>query len=48
MKIQSERSKEFEARQVILKDLILRLHAGEDEENIKAEFKEHFEQVSAF
>lgn len=48
MKLQSERSKEFEARQVILKDLILRLHAGEDEENIKAEFKEHFEQVSAF
>ena len=48
MKLQSERSKEFEARQVILKDLILRLHAGEDEEHIKAEFKEHFEQVSAF
>ncbi|MDE1549809.1 DUF438 domain-containing protein [Jeotgalibaca caeni] len=45
---QSQRSKEFEERQAILKDLILRLHADEDQEAIKAEFKEHFGNVSAF
>lgn len=44
----SQRSKEFEERQAILKDLILRLHNDEEEENIKAEFKEHFGHVSAF
>ncbi|AZP03971.1 DUF438 domain-containing protein [Jeotgalibaca ciconiae] len=48
MKKQSQRSIDFEARQMILKDLILRLHDGEDEEQIKIEFKEHFDNVSAF
>lgn len=47
-KTPSKRSQEFEKRQEILKDLILRLHADEDEEVIKKEFKEHFQNVSAF
>lgn len=47
-KKQSQRSQEFERRQAILKDLILRLHNNEDEEQIKIEFKEHFGTVSAF
>lgn len=34
-------------RQDKLKELILRLHDGEDQETIKDEFKEHFEAVSA-
>ena len=44
----SQRSKVFEERQIKLKDLILRLHDNEDEDVIKAEFKEHFGNVSAF
>ena len=47
-KKQSQRSQDFEQRQAILKDLILRLHCDEDEEQIKIEFKEHFSTVSAF
>jgi len=43
----SKRTKEFERRQAILKDLILRLHAGEDSAKIKQEFQEHFDNVSA-
>lgn len=43
----STREEEMEQRQAILKDLILRLHAGEDYEQIKKEFKEHFATVSA-
>ena len=46
--LKNKRSKDFEARQAILKDLILRLHADEDQEVIKKEFKEHFGTVSAF
>lgn len=46
--LKNKRSKDFENRQAILKDLILRLHAGEEEATIKKEFKEHFGQVSAF
>lgn len=46
--MKSQRSKVFEERQAKLKDLILRLHNDEDEEAIKAEFKEHFGNVSAF
>jgi DUF438 domain-containing protein len=41
------REEEMERRQGLLKDLILRLHAGEDYEQIKKEFKEHFATVSA-
>ena len=40
--LKNKRSKDFEARQAILKNLILRLHADEDQEVIKKEFKEHF------
>lgn len=47
-KKQSQRSQEFERRQALLKDLILRLHDNEEEEQIKKEFKEHFGTVSAF
>ncbi|MDB6353166.1 DUF438 domain-containing protein [Trichococcus sp. K1Tr] len=43
----STREEVLEQRQVILKDLILRLHAGDDYEQIKKEFKEHFATVSA-
>lgn len=43
----SKRTQEFERRQAILKDLIIRLHAGEDKEKIKQEFQEHFDNVSA-
>ncbi|CZR08558.1 DUF438 domain-containing protein [Trichococcus collinsii] len=43
----STREEEMEQRQAILKNLILRLHAGEDYEQIKKEFKEHFATVSA-
>lgn len=43
----SKRTKEFERRQAILKDLILRLHAGEDSAKIKQEFQKHFDNVSA-
>jgi len=43
----SNREEEMEQRQAILKNLILRLHAGEDYEQIKQEFKEHFATVSA-
>ncbi|WP_320163027.1 DUF438 domain-containing protein [uncultured Trichococcus sp.] len=43
----STREEEMEHRQAILKDLILRLHAGDDYEQIKKEFKEHFATVSA-
>lgn len=46
--LKNKRSKDFEARQAILKNLILRLHADEDQEVIKKEFKEHFGTVSAF
>lgn len=41
------RKEELERRQSLLKDLILRLHAGADYEQIKKEFKEHFTTVSA-
>lgn len=44
----SRRAEEMESRQQVLKDLILRLHDGEDQEVIKAEFQEHFAHVSAF
>ena len=43
----STREEVLEHRQAILKDLILRLHAGDDYEQIKKEFKEHFATVSA-
>ncbi|WP_106448847.1 DUF438 domain-containing protein [Trichococcus alkaliphilus] len=43
----STREEVLEQRQAILKDLILRLHAGGDYEQIKKEFKEHFATVSA-
>ena len=43
----SKRTQEFERRQALLKDLILRLHAGEDSAEIKQEFQEHFANVSA-
>jgi len=43
----STREDEMEHRQAILKDLILRLHSGDDYEQIKKEFKEHFATVSA-
>lgn len=43
----STREEIMENRQAILKDLILRLHAGDDYEQIKKEFKEHFATVSA-
>jgi len=43
----STREEILEQRQAILKDLILRLHAGDDYEQIKKEFKEHFATVSA-
>lgn len=46
--LKNKRSKDFEARQAILKDLIMRLHEDEDQEVIKQEFKEHFGTVSAF
>lgn len=46
--LKNKRSKEFEERQAVLKDLITRLHANEDEEVIKKEFKQHFNNVSAF
>lgn len=46
--LKNKRSEDFEERQAILKDLILRLHAGEDPEAIKKEFKKHFSNVSAF
>lgn len=46
--LKNKRSEDFEKRQAILKDLILRLHAGEDPEAIKKEFKKHFSNVSAF
>lgn len=42
----STREEVLEHRQAILKDLILRLHAGDDYEQIKKEFKEHFATVS--
>lgn len=42
------RKQREQQRQEILKDLILRLHAGEDQASIKAEFAEHFTNVSAF
>lgn len=43
----STREEIMENRQAILKDLILRLHAGDDYEQIKKEFKDHFATVSA-
>lgn len=43
----STREEVSEQRQAILKNLILRLHAGADYEQIKKEFKEHFATVSA-
>ena len=46
-KDKSKRTQEFERRQAVLKDLILRLHAGEDSAKIKQEFQEHFANVSA-
>ncbi|MGP6139051.1 MULTISPECIES: DUF438 domain-containing protein [unclassified Jeotgalibaca] len=46
--LKNKRSKDFEDRQAILKDLILRLHADENPDVIKQEFKEHFGNVSAF
>lgn len=42
------RKQREQQRQDILKDLILRLHAGGDQAAIKAEFAKHFADVSAF
>lgn len=44
----SQRTIETEKRQEKLKELILRLHEGEDQDVIKKEFAEHFSNVSAF
>lgn len=43
-----KRAQELEKRQLVLKDLLLRLHAGENPETIKQDFEEHFSGVSAF
>lgn len=43
-----KRAIELEQRQSILKDLLLRLHAGEDKDLVKKEFEEHFSEISAF
>lgn len=43
-----KRAQELEKRQLVLKDLLLRLHAGEAPESIKKDFEEHFSGVSAF
>lgn len=43
-----KRALEMEKRQLLLKDLLLRLHAGEDQETVKQDFEEHFTGVSAF
>lgn len=42
------RKQREQQRQEILKDLIMRLHAGEDQAAIKADFAKHFSDVSAF
>lgn len=44
----SNRTLQTERRQEKLKDLILRLHEGEDPEAIKVEFQKYFSNVSAF
>lgn len=44
----TSRAETMKIRQTILKDLILRLHNGESQETVKAEFKENFSDVSAF
>lgn len=43
-----KRAIELEQRQSILKDLLLRLHAGEDKDMVKKDFEEHFSGISAF
>lgn len=43
-----EKDENFLKRQEKLKKLILKLHDGEDEEVVQAEFKEHFSGVSSF
>lgn len=43
-----KRAQDLEKRQLILKDLLLRLHDGEDQEAVKKDFEEHFSGVSAF
>lgn len=48
MQQKSQRTIEAEERQEKLKELILRLHDGEDSEVIKKEFAQHFSNVSAF
>ncbi|WP_188204016.1 DUF438 domain-containing protein [Desemzia incerta] len=43
-----KRALELEQRQSILKDLLLRLHAGADKDLVKQDFEEHFSGISAF
>lgn len=43
-----KRALELEQRQSILKDLLLRLHNGEDKDLVKKDFEEHFSGISAF
>lgn len=43
----SNRTLQQEKRQQKLKELILRLHEGEGEESVKADFRKYFKDVSA-